>query len=88
MTYEVTKIDWDIEDEDRDDNGLPITAKDLGLPAYDEVVKVECDGEEDIADVLSDEYGYCVNSFSILLDSDDYDYFGNEGEGRAARHDL
>ena len=65
MKYRVTKIDWDTTDEDRDDNGLPVTAKDLGLPAYDESVEVECDSEEDIADALSDEYGFCVNSFSV-----------------------
>jgi hypothetical protein len=65
MKYRVTKIDWDTTDEDRDDNGLPVTAKDLGLPAYDESVEVECDSVEDIADALSDEYGFCVNSFSV-----------------------
>lgn len=62
MIFKVTHIEWDIEDEGRDDNGLPITAKDLGLPAYDEVVQVECDSEDDIADALSDEYGFCVIS--------------------------
>ena len=65
MKYRVTKIDWDTTDEDRDDNDLPVTAKDLGLPTYDEFVEVECDSEEDIADALSDEYGFCVTSFSV-----------------------
>lgn len=87
MKYRVTKIDWDISDEDRDDNGLPVTAKDLGLPAYDEFVDVECDSEEDIADALSDEYGFCVNSFSVEYTEGD-DPWGNVGEANAAAHDL
>lgn len=79
--YKCWNIDWDITDENDDseigpvdDNGLPITPKDLGLPAWDEKVIVELDDDEvedvdeyEIADIicnkLSDEYGYLINSF-------------------------
>ena len=71
MKFIVWHIDWDINDEDlmdnfgstTDDNGLPYTAKDLGLPAWDAEEIVECDSEDDIADTISDEYGWLVNGF-------------------------
>ena len=74
MKYRVNHIDWDIGDEDlmenfgstTDDNGLPYTAKDLGLPAWDEEEVVECDSEEEIADAISDEHGWLVNGFNLL----------------------
>ena len=50
--YKCWNIDWDITDEDVDDNGLPLTAKDLGLPAWDEEVIVELDDDE-VEDGLS-----------------------------------
>ena len=69
MKYRVSHIDWDINDEDlmdnfgstTDDNGLPYTAKDLGLPAWDDEVEVLCDDIEDVADVLTDKYGWCIS---------------------------
>ena len=71
MRFKVWDIDWDISDEDLvdnfgstvDDNGLPYTAKDLGLPARDKEVVVECRSPEDVADAVSDEYGWLVNNF-------------------------
>lgn len=43
------------------------SAEELGL---DQVVDIPTMNEEDIADYLSDEYGYCVESFEITdLDS-------------------
>ena len=76
-------IDWDIEEEDieetfgslTDKNGQPYTAKDFGLPTWDEKVELEIDdddwdefsdtGDEDnlICDQLSDKYGWLINSF-------------------------
>ena len=94
--FKITHIDWDIEDEERDDDDLPLTAKDLGLPAWDETITAvifvdEGDDEQDaITDWLSDTYGYCVNSCSYYEEGEDdfVDPMRNEGEGRAARHDL
>lgn len=50
--YNYVEVEWDVDDDDNPD-----------LP---EGVYVPCDvEEEDIADWLSDEYGYCVLSFDI-----------------------
>lgn len=88
MNVKCTHIDWDISDEDLldnfgstvDKNGLPYTAKALGLPAYDATVEVEIGDDEwndavaemeessIVADKLSDEYGWLVNSLKILED--------------------
>lgn len=79
IKYIISKIDWDIEDEERDDNNLPITAKDLGLPTFDETFEIDTDDmgwdledpndQDEVSDVvsdwLSDEYGYCHFGFSI-----------------------
>ena len=50
--YNVFDIDWDVDYED-DLEDLPT-----------EVV-IGADGEEEIADALSDKYGFCVNRFRI-----------------------
>ena len=50
----ITNIDWDIDGENKDELGLP------------DMVEVPVDMDKDeIADMLSDYYGFCVNSFSI-----------------------
>lgn len=53
--YKVTNIDWDVDydDEFADTPNLPT-----------EVI-IEVEDEDDIADALSDEYGFCINGFSI-----------------------
>jgi hypothetical protein len=41
--------------------------------------------DDEIADYLSDEYGWLVNGFALPMDDDDRDYFGehvNEVEGQ------
>ena len=48
--FNVTNIVWDTDDED------------LDLPT-EEVV--ECYNDECISDILSDKYGWCVESFNI-----------------------
>lgn len=65
-----------------DKNGFPYTARDLDLPAYDAIVEVEIDDDDwndavadfeessIVADKLSDEYGWLVNSLVILEDGD------------------
>lgn len=50
--YRVSNIDWDV-DFTEDLENLPTTCV------------IEAIDEDDIADALSDEYGYCVNSFSL-----------------------
>lgn len=51
-------------------------------------VEVDDDLDEDeIADYLSDEYGWLVDSFSLPMDDDDIDKFGmyvNEVEGKVS----
>lgn len=56
MFITVTNIVWDTED-----NGEILSAEELGLPC--EVEIEEHIDHEDIADYLSDEYGYCIFSF-------------------------
>lgn len=51
-------VDWDTDG---------YSVEELGLSS---VVDIPTMNEEDVADYLSDEYGYCVNSFKIIdLDS-------------------
>lgn len=50
----ITDIDWNTDGESKEELGLP-----------DVVVVTDDIDEDDIADMLSDEYGFCVNSFSI-----------------------
>ena len=50
----ITDIDWDTDGENKDELGLP-----------DVVVVTDDIDEDEIADMLSDDYGFCVNSFSI-----------------------
>ena len=74
MYIEITHIDWDLPDE-TDENGLPMTAKDYGLPTWDEVVTFEpdlegIDGEnlsDIIADYLSDIYGFTASDFNWYM---------------------
>ena len=43
--------------------------------------------DDEIADYLSDEYGWLVNGFSLPMDNDDIDEFGmyvNEVEGKVS----
>lgn len=47
------RVNWDTDG---------VSVKELGLP---EVVVMPTLSEENIADYLSDEYGYCVESFTI-----------------------
>lgn len=55
--FAVTNINWDTEDD-----GEIRDATDLGLPFE---TRVECDEDDDVVNVLSDIYGYCVNSCDI-----------------------
>ena len=59
---EVTSIDWDTEDDEFDNNEA-----DLNLPGIVFMTINDVDEEDDlediIADKLSDDYGFCVNSF-------------------------
>lgn len=52
MKYHVTHIDWDTDGED---------VEDLPTEAF-----VECDDEEEIADTLSEHFGWCINTFQYL----------------------
>lgn len=68
----VTNIIWETD-------GL----ENAGLPTEVEVEDGMADDE--IADYLSDTYGWLVNSFALPMDNDDVDEFGmyvNEVEGK------
>ena len=70
---EVTNIKWETDGEVVD------------LPTEVEVNDGLSDDE--IADYLSDEYGWLVNGFALPMDNDDVDEFGqyvNEVEGRVS----
>lgn len=62
MIIHVYDIEWDLYDEDLD---REVDAEEEGLP---EEVDLEIDDDEDVdtevADRLSDEYGFCVKSFN------------------------
>ena len=70
----VTNIKWETDGEEVD------------LPTE---VEVDDDflSDDEIADYLSDTYGWLVISFALPMDDDDRDYFGehvNEVEGRVS----
>lgn len=88
LTIEVSNINWDIDDDDiierfgslTNDNGLPYTSKDFGLPSniilqmskakYEEMVEEEPDIQDAMADYIEDrlanEYAFCAKrAFSI-----------------------
>ena len=72
----ITDIVWDCEELDQDEIGLP---SEVEVP--DEVE------EDEIADWLSDEYGWCVVCFSMPLTDEMSDEFGeyvNEVEARVS----
>lgn len=55
----ITNIVWDIDDEDREDAEVHAS-----LPA-EVIINDETMDDEDIADFLSDKFGWCVKSFCI-----------------------
>lgn len=72
----ITDIVWDCEELDQDEIGLP---SEVEVP--DEVE------EDEIADWLSDEYGWCVLAYSMPLTDEMIDEFGehvNEVEARVS----
>jgi hypothetical protein len=66
MTIHVTDIDWDTTDE----GGEPLPKKEvrkLKLPK-EVVIELDDDGrdlDEQVADILSDKYEFCINSFLL-----------------------
>lgn len=61
--------------------------EDVQLPSEVEIPS-QLEGDDDaIADYLSDTYGWLVEGFSLPMDNNDRDYFGeyvNEVEGRVS----
>jgi hypothetical protein len=61
--------------------------EDVTLPSEVEIPS-QFEGDDDaIADYLSDTYGWLVEGFSLPMDNNDRDYFGeyvNEVEGRVS----
>lgn len=72
----ITDIKWDCDGLDQEELDLP---SEVEVPNELE--------EDEIADWLSDEYGWCVEYFSIPLTDDMHDEFGeyvNEVEARVS----
>jgi hypothetical protein len=69
----VSRIDWETD------------GADVNLPTE---VEVDDNLDDDaVADYLSDTYGFLVNSFSLPMDDEDKDYFGeyvNEVEAKVS----
>ena len=59
MTFHVHSITWDTTDYD-DDSYDPASPNIPDLPSECEI---ECDSADDIADALSDKYGFCVEEY-------------------------
>ncbi len=71
----ITNIKWDTDGEVVD------------LPNKVEVPDEYNEDYDGIADYLSDEYGFCVETFSVDMKDDDIDEFGmfvNEVEGKVS----
>lgn len=62
--YSVTNIIWDCDDDAKSDEQRQELAEALQLPSS---AYVHAEDEDEIADVLSDRYGYCIRS----LDTDE-----------------
>lgn len=58
QTLYLYAIEWDTDSEDDDDTGAPT------LPQY--VATNHLDEDIDLADELSDRYGFCVNSLNSI----------------------
>jgi hypothetical protein len=54
MTFKITNIDWDTDGNKEDFNSLP------------QEVEVSVDNAYNIADALSDAYGWCINSYEFV----------------------
>lgn len=54
MKYKVKNIQWDTDGEDPEEIGLPKDAV------------IEAESEDEIADALSDYYGWCIFGFEIV----------------------
>ena len=67
-TVIVSSIEWDTDEEKAEDLGLPSEVR-------ISVVKLDDSGytRDDIADYLSDEFGYCVKSFVTEEENDNED---------------
>lgn len=63
MRIKIRNIDWDVDDIN-DRKGLP---KNVTLELDDERDFDKSDPDECLADMLSDEYGFCVNNFDYEI---------------------
>jgi hypothetical protein len=54
MKYKITNIKWDTDEDELIFESLP------------QKVEIVVDDEDDIADALSDEYGFCVFGFDCV----------------------
>jgi hypothetical protein len=59
MLVKFSHIDWDTSDDECDDDDVPVLPKEVTVQV-DDNTNVDLEG----ADILSDQFGFCVNSFS------------------------
>ena len=62
MTFHVA-VDWELDLEDPSNEAYLAALKEYNLPL---VCTIDCEDEDDIADALSDLYGWLVYSYKIL----------------------
>lgn len=80
MKIKVTRIDWDVDEEDEDAlKDLPKSFT-MDVDISEEELEDEDMAGEIIADAISDEYGFCMEDFSWepVYDDEDDDYYEDE----------
>lgn len=60
--YKVTEIEWCVEDDDLLEDGVTVEEIKSTLPTKTTVV---AEDESEIADILSDKYGFLVESYLV-----------------------
>ena len=93
MIIHITDIDYDVSDEELDFaddcHAAIVMPKEMEVELDEDDLKEIDDLDDYLANYISDETGWCINSFNYSTNSDDFnDEFGNAGECNSAHHDL
>lgn len=65
ITIEVNNIDWDVDKYEESDDVKEILPKDCTLQIPDKYETDTTEFNDFIAEILSEEYGYTVNGFTV-----------------------
>ena len=89
MTIHITDIDYDVSDEELDFadacHAAIVMPKEMEVELDEDYLNEIDDLDDFLANYISVETGWCVNSFNYSTDNDE---FGNAGECNSAHHDL